>query len=146
MKIEMNKTYHTRDGEPVRIICTDRDELYSVVGMIGTSVHVWTEDGIFDLGRKSSLDLIEVKPYDFEIGEPVLVYSPTNGLGWLPRHFAGVSANGKPMTFVDGKSQWSASSSSIRTVEWDKCRRPTKEELAEANITKKDYTDISTDL
>lgn len=49
MKIEVGKTYETRDGQLVRILCTDAKGKYPVVGLISTTegevVESWTSDG-----------------------------------------------------------------------------------------------------
>ena len=61
--IEMGKRYKTRDGRPVRILCTDREQtIYTVVALVGTEVLSYTADGKQFRTGESRSDLIEVKP------------------------------------------------------------------------------------
>lgn len=64
MKIEAGKTYKTRSGRKVRVLCTDlRDATYPVVGVVDGDderVEAFTADGRFnDEQRASPLDLVE---------------------------------------------------------------------------------------
>lgn len=51
MSIDFNKPLQTRDGDPVRILCTDAQGYYPVLGLrwAGDEEHVerWTKDGKF---------------------------------------------------------------------------------------------------
>ena len=69
MKIEMDKKYKTREGNNVRILCTDRNHhQYPVMGLIeqkdGDYVVCWTAYGICSSSHKGfdKWDLIEDKP------------------------------------------------------------------------------------
>jgi hypothetical protein len=66
MKIEMNSKY-TSNGEPIRILCTDKPEWYPVVGMIEKTGDIlyFTENG--ENSVFSNLNLVEVwKPQEGE--------------------------------------------------------------------------------
>lgn len=61
--IDMNKTYTTRDGCPVRLLCVDGpDTDYPVIGIIkGDSLLCqWTGVGAYNRGFEGEVDLIEV--------------------------------------------------------------------------------------
>jgi len=62
--IDITKTYSTRNGIPVRILCTDGPDTHlPVIGVIGgnTNVSYWSFLGSFT-DRLCPDDLIEVKP------------------------------------------------------------------------------------
>ena len=124
-KIEMNKKYQTNNGIPVRILCTDKEGDYPVVGVIGESVFCFTSNGRGGLGK--DLDLIEVSPFaEFKDGDPVMVRD-TEGGSWKKRYFAFVSnKNEAVFTYDDGKTKWSSNGC---VSFWSQCRRPTAEEL-----------------
>lgn len=46
MTIDFTKPVTTRDGRPVRILCTDRPGEWPVVGLIEGNIHAWTADGL----------------------------------------------------------------------------------------------------
>ena len=66
MKIEMGKKYQTKDGNPVRILCVDREHSdYCVVGLratktCGEQMSSWTVEGHFRKGEDNEDDLVEV--------------------------------------------------------------------------------------
>lgn len=64
-KITMEGKY-TSNGRPVRILCTDANYPYSVVGLIelpeGNRLERWTADGLELEGETSDCDLIPAKP------------------------------------------------------------------------------------
>jgi hypothetical protein len=64
--IDMNLTYSTRDGIPVRILCVDGpSKNYPVIGIMEGSDHPqsWGANGKYDQRTHTSeYDLIEVKP------------------------------------------------------------------------------------
>lgn len=127
--IEMHKKYKTRDGRPVRILCTDRKDptlkvvyAYEVDGFEG--IACCNLDGSYD-EHESVLDLIEVRPWDdFKIDDPVLVSD--DGLNWSKRYFAGVNSNGLPTAFNDGTTSFTVPHSTHIT-EWDFCKKPDQE-------------------
>ena len=62
--IDFNKPVHTRDGKPVRVFCTNLNNLYSIVGAVSTGEHEelesWTKDGlIYNDGMQRSKDLVQ---------------------------------------------------------------------------------------
>jgi hypothetical protein len=65
MKIELNKTYRTRDGRKARVICVDRRSDYSIVALISPGlnnavedVFIYLSDGICSATEDLPLDLI----------------------------------------------------------------------------------------
>lgn len=125
MTISMKKQYRTRDGQPVRILCTNRDSRYTVVGMIGSELMVWQSNGMYD-HSEHRYDLIEVTIYDdFKIDDKVIVGNSPNGQQ-VRRYFAGISPNGNPLAFRYGRTSWTSAGV---VDEWKECRKPTEEEL-----------------
>jgi len=62
MKFELNSLWKTRDGRKARIICNDRNSLYSIVALVGYSheVCLYKENGFFmNASTLDALDLIE---------------------------------------------------------------------------------------
>jgi len=64
---------------------------------------------------------------DFKIDEPVMV--SLDNKAWYRRHFAGVSADGRPQTWSDGRTSFTVAPGHCGVTTWDECRRPTPEEL-----------------
>lgn len=131
MKIEMGKKYKLADGTPVRrVLAVDMiDTLYPVLVELEAGGVLYFSA----LGKApcqlNQPDLVEVSEWeDFKIDEPVMVrnYEQKN---WSRRHFAEVSPEGKPYTWLDGKTSFTATAKS--SLSWNYCRRPTKEELGE---------------
>lgn len=133
--IDKDKTYRTRDGRNVTILCVDRKHPeYPVIALVERgdgfeSSESYTSNGHFSAhGCEHHLDLIEVKPFeDFKIDEPVLVRN-TPDEQWQRRYFAGVTEDGYPTTWPQGATSWSAVKDGNLTY-WAECRRPTPEEL-----------------
>lgn len=66
-KLDLTKPVQTRDGHPVRILCTDRKGKYPVVGLVISNydddfIRCWPVSGSYDLDRLQHLDLINVPP------------------------------------------------------------------------------------
>ena len=66
-KIDINKTYRTRDGHEIRLYATDAGGEYPIHGSVFSDgkwrVDAWTADGAFNrIDYESEFDLIEVKP------------------------------------------------------------------------------------
>jgi hypothetical protein len=65
MKITMNGKYETREGEPVRVLCVDRDDVdYPVVAIVKEygkwCIYTYTAEGKFSKQRESCGDLVEL--------------------------------------------------------------------------------------
>lgn len=66
MKIEMGKRYQTRDGRPVRLLCTDKKGEFPVVGVVpyddggAEDMEEWTSTGGYysDQDGDTDLDLV----------------------------------------------------------------------------------------
>ncbi len=134
-EIDMTKKYKTRNGLPVRVVCTDmQDEEYPVIALVkntdGEAPLFYTKYGKFinygdDDDDEYENDLIEVTPWDdFKIDDPVMVRD-CDYKQWSKRCFAGVY-NGYPQAFCDGKTSWTSNGSK---TSWEQCRKPTPEEL-----------------
>ena len=96
MKIEAGKTYLTREGNKVRIVCDDRKGTHSVIGLMRKSSN--GNDGVVSFtatGRyhsnneESKLDLVEEYSFwnNVEVDTPIYVRNSDNN-DWLPRYFA----------------------------------------------------------
>lgn len=121
--ITMNKKYRTRSGLPARVLATDvKDSVYPIVALVGgdfEEVERYTADGFFYEHRQlHELDLVEVLPYDdFKVDDPVFVRNNDCDT-WLPRHFAGVNAQGDPLAFYGGETSFT---SKRKPFKWDVC-------------------------
>lgn len=84
--ISKEKTYTTKQGLPVRILCTDAPGLFPVVGMVYNgecedttfTIHTWTKEGKKGLVKETKNDLVEVipekwYPIAYSFGEYVIV-------------------------------------------------------------------------
>lgn len=60
-KIDISKSYSTREGTPARILCVDRpDADFPVVALLGNYIECFTAEGHYDCdGNERNLDLIE---------------------------------------------------------------------------------------
>jgi len=131
--ISMNKKYKTRDGRPVRLLCTNRSSKltrYTVVALVdkGETLEVYTEDGCATIGCETPQDLIEISEWDdFQVDEPAMVRDK-NDSEWERRYFAGVTKEGRPSTWRSGVTSWTNMDGCSISC-WDECRRPTEEEL-----------------
>ena len=106
----VGKTYLTNDGSKLKCIyqlekyrfvftqinCHDKECLYQ-----------WCSDNTGSFGNGLYLSK-EIGAYeDFKIDEPVMV-KLFEGKVWEKRYFAGVDQGGRPRTWSDGKTKWSA--------------------------------------
>lgn len=130
--ITMDKKYRCRDGVPVTVLAVGLNAHGSVVAVRHTTnsedlVLTFTSDGRGG-NYDHQCDLIEISPYDdFKVDDPVMVSD--FGRLWTKRYFYGVDENGRPMTFCDGRTRWTAEG--CGPTRWNHCRRPTPEELGE---------------
>jgi len=133
MRIEMDKKYKTRDGQSVRILCTDRlDRNYPVIALTGANeelIVTYTSEGrCSDGGHDRLYDLVERTAWDdFQVDEPVMVRDKDDS-EWERRYFAGVTKEGRPSTWRSGVTSWTNMDGCPISC-WDECRRPTAEEI-----------------
>lgn len=80
--ISMDKTYRTRDGREVRLLCVDREGFFPVVGLVGNDLVSWTGVGIHVSHTQTVYDLIEVVP---------------DVVRWVNVYSNGAASNGHPM-------------------------------------------------
>lgn len=105
-KLDLTKPVQTREGDPVRIICTDRKGEYPIVGLVLSDhgdghevVRAWPIDGQFYSKNMQHLDLINVPPkpvkcytHVYLVGTSLIAgdirvddgprKSPAQGIGW----------------------------------------------------------------
>ena len=121
MTIENGKTYITRDGHKVRIICTDRireNNDFTILGLYKEktinqeSLISFRRNGSFD-SDKSEHDYDLIREYSFwddvEVDTKILTRHDKDG-PLVKRHFAKYE-NGKVYSFVLGATSYSSLSS-----------------------------------
>lgn len=111
--ISMDRFYATTGGDPVRILCVDRKNSQSVVGLLTLStgldcVETWYPDGVYRTDKSpSGMDLVEVSPYsNFKMDDPVLALLSDETR--IRAHFAGLGAKGKPKVWKGGRTSLTA--------------------------------------
>lgn len=112
-KVDMKKSYRTRSGRPVRILCVDRKMTdYPVIGLMDCgetdSLMGWSIDGQYRVnGCDLSMNLVEYNPLE-DLKKDQVIWV-TDGFGcWHPRHFAYVDEHGDIVCFADGRSSATA--------------------------------------
>ena len=133
MKLEIGKTYVTRDGRKVRIVCTDREsKMFPVVGLVKTDAAempvLYTTDGKMTVsGRENDYDIIkEYSPWDdVEVDTPVIVWDDCYEHIKRKRYFAKYE-DGTVYAFSSGSDSWSADNEESLTA-WDNARLATKD-------------------
>jgi len=105
--LDLTKPVQTRDGHPVRILCTDRKNVYPVVGLVteygDEHVRSWPASGRFYADDPQGLDLINVPPKPVKYF--VNVYRNMNGIT------TGTPNPGKPIS--------TTSDDFIKTIEFE---------------------------
>lgn len=111
MKIEVGEIYITRDHHKVRIICTDTNNTYPIVGLMThngkETVHTFTTEGKYQRQPISSdMDLVEKYSFwnNIEVDTPILVRKYEN-TSWEKAHFAKYTDD-KVYVFSYGKTSW----------------------------------------
>lgn len=134
--IEMTKKYKTRSGLPVRILCNDfKTDIYKVIVAVYDpetdseyTISV-ASTGIYIEDRESTLDLIEVLPYDdFKEDDLCVVWKDDKSLKDF-RYFSHVE-NDKARCFTCGYTSYTTKNTSL----WPNCRKATKEEIKTKTI------------
>ena len=116
MKIEIGKTYITRDGHKARVICTDRLGKYPIVALVKQK----NKERICDYMANGRISLENEHFFDLEyehdiwlgveVDTPIYVRKSDNGI-WLPRHFAKYE-NGRIFAWDDGRTSFTSEKSS----------------------------------
>ena len=118
MKIEIGKTYLTRDGDKVRIVYTDGEDERPIIGLINNTFFIeLTKSGRhYNDGSESGLDLIKEHSFweDVEVDTPIYVRNSDND-DWLHRHFAKYE-NDRIFTWDDGRTSFTSEKS--RSTFW----------------------------
>lgn len=130
MSISMDKKYRTTGGSNVTLLSTNAplNGAYKIVGVVNQQLCRWSHLGTALTGNPGH-DLVEVSEYeDFKIDDPVMVRD-NEGEEWVRRYFAGVDANGFPLTWCYGATSWTNENKQNQAVNWRECRKPTAEEL-----------------
>jgi hypothetical protein len=132
--INIKKQYKTRNGHPVRILCTNRKtHIFTVVGLIYiNNIEVslaWTLNGKYSAdGELNELDLIEVSQYgDFKVDDLCVVW---NSKSKFFRYFCKVE-NNIAYCFNAGTTSYTANTA---INPWENCRKATPEEIATKQI------------
>ncbi len=117
--ITMDKSYETRNGKKVRVLCLDRSaDLPVVVLLNNQTVSFYSLKGTKRVdGSTDDLDLLPIDYRKFSIDARVRVKT-RHSEAWINRHFAGFDESGRPCAWIDGKTSWSADHSS------EHCRTP----------------------
>jgi len=115
MKLELGKTYITRAGEKVRIICTDRKSKSGTmaIGLVAVdgkneTIYTYYSNGKVGLGNVvSNYDLVkEYSPWDnVKIDTKILIRDNENDK-WQRAYFAGYK-NGEVYAFIYGGTSYS---------------------------------------
>lgn len=118
--IEMGKKYRYKNGEKAIILTVNRPQKYSVISMNSVGeILSHKEDGTSGV-HGMNWDLVEVSPYeDFKIDEPVVVRD-SDQQQWTRAHFAGVSPNGRPMSWCGGTTSWTHK---VDPIVWLYCKK-----------------------
>lgn len=139
ISLEVGKKYLSSNGDVVKIVHiepTSDAGVRNCLGVVytldvGFQFEDYCADGAwYSSGKKSPHDLVtELTEYqDFKIDEPVMVRN-TDRFPWHRGLFAGIDKDGRPMAWINGKSQWTSGNDRHA---WEQCRRPTAEELKNA--------------
>lgn len=110
--ISLDKTYKTKSGTKVIIHAIyPYNEMQQVQGAINyndyTQMNSWDLEGRFHEGTidDSSLDLVEVTPYDdWKIDDKVIAFDDDGEYNY---YFAGLDGLGRTCVFSDGSTSWS---------------------------------------
>jgi hypothetical protein len=127
--ISMNKTYKTKSGLPVRILCINRKATCPVVALVSISdslerLDCFDECGLSNCGKER---LVEVQPWDeLKKGDYIFVRDHDTQ-PWTPRIFQRDNNNWL-YCFGGGRNEFTKENQAD-TV-WKYFRLPTKEELA----------------
>lgn len=85
MTLDLSKPVQTRDGRPVRILCTDaRKALYPIIGLIqyqdgSEALSTWADGGVYNLPKESAWDLVNVPPKMVKVKVEVRLFRGSNG-------------------------------------------------------------------
>lgn len=133
--IEMGKKYKTRSGWPARILCNDlKNSIYTVIAAVydkelgcESTISV-SSTGAFIEDEESTLDLIEVTPYDdFKVDDLCVVWEVENSKEF--RYFSHEKEN-LAQCFASGGTSYTKTT----TISWTNCRKATEEEIKTKTI------------
>lgn len=110
-KVEMGKEYEDAKGNAIRILCTDRRSLYSVVGMgCAGGLRTYTAVGLWQEGQVHEYDIVEVVPWSkFKVDDRVYVRY-NGGEVWRPRYFSRLDCDGAACCWANGATSYSGAS------------------------------------
>jgi hypothetical protein len=125
MKISKDKKYKTRLGVNVIIykIWEEQNKIHGAA--VDTKNNLictleWDLEGRVWQTTESGNDLMEISPYaDFKIDDKVLVWDDGQ-IEPYKYHFAGISKNGNPLTWDDGRTSFTETKF---TSEWKNCAK-----------------------
>ena len=116
----MDGRYRDKLGHEVRILCIDAPGDKPVIGIQpnGTILRYYPT-GHYSYSIDDDYDLVEHHPYDdFKMDEPVKVRNRPDE-PWELRHFAGVREDHRLLTWIDGGTSWTRTT----TVSWKYAER-----------------------
>jgi hypothetical protein len=117
------KNYRTRNGQKVFFLSLKGRAPYPMVGYVedSSTIQQWGENGYHR--DYTDLDLIEIDIYeDFKIDDPVVGWD-VKGHFQQRGHFAGVGKDGRPMTWKEGRTSWTALNREDLKVSWLNCEK-----------------------
>ena len=123
--INLTDKYKTRSGLPVTVYANEIRSEFPVLATVHypnhDSVYQFTSEGNFHNGvtHEHELDLIKFSPYDhIKIDDKVNVWDKWDSKVYRG-HFAGLSKDGLPMAWSEGKTSWTSGSEDYDV--WDYC-------------------------
>ena len=127
MQVSIFKKYKSLTHGLVKILCTDNpDPRHAVVASSSTGV-ILTYD-VRGVCQDTCDFLVEIPAWEsFKIGDKVMVRD-SGDAKWKRRYFAGISPEGMPKAWYNGRDLWTADNNG-NCKEWKNCRKPTEDEL-----------------
>jgi hypothetical protein len=122
-EIKVGDVYSDENGRSVRIICTDRNSGYQVVGLVDMgyreALSVYTENGI-SVGLCVANLCLPLGPYDdWQVDDPIWVWDDHGSSDAVPSHFAGMGEDGRVKAWAHGLTSHSAAIHGCRAFLWD---------------------------
>ena len=129
MKIELNKTYITRDGHKARVICIDRRGKYPIIALVKQKnkerICDYMANGRISLENEHFFDLEYEHDIwlDVEVDTPIFVRDSEDS-NWLPKYFA--KYEGGVYVWDNGRTSFSARNLNYSYFRYAKLAKDTK--------------------
>jgi hypothetical protein len=129
----MNKQWIYRNGEKpfsvTEIVMPDGEIFFTSVRKDGYLFNHNPAGGLRHYSVNNSFDLIPYEPYsDFKIDDAVYVSNSKIVGRETPRHFAGLSDDGRPVAFPGGLTSFTHKPSDCGLITWQFCEKASKED------------------